>query len=317
MDYKAPFIWFGGKSKVAPLVWARFGDVANYVEPFFGSGAVLFGRPTAPGIETVNDKDGFVANFWRALKHAPEAVAEYADNPVNENDLHARHIWLVNQLADFVPRLEADPDFYDAKIAGWWVWGLCCWIGSGFCSGQGPWHVEHGKLVNMKSDGDAGKGVNRQRPHLGDAGTGVNRPKTGLAEYMQSLADRLRNVRVCCGDWQRICGPSPTHRLGMTGVFLDPPYSAEAGRENNLYRVEDDSVAHRCRAWAIEQGANPLMRIALCGYEGEHEMPADWECVAWKANGGYSWLGDGTNKNRHRERIWFSPACIRPELTLF
>ncbi len=36
---KAPFPWFGGKSRVAPDVWARFGDVANYVEPFFGGGA--------------------------------------------------------------------------------------------------------------------------------------------------------------------------------------------------------------------------------------------------------------------------------------
>ena len=40
---KAPFPWFGGKSRVADIVWDRFGDVANYVEPFFGSGAVLLG----------------------------------------------------------------------------------------------------------------------------------------------------------------------------------------------------------------------------------------------------------------------------------
>ena len=37
---KAPFPWFGGKSRIAPLIWERFGDVANYVEPFFGSGAI-------------------------------------------------------------------------------------------------------------------------------------------------------------------------------------------------------------------------------------------------------------------------------------
>ena len=42
---KAPFPWFGGKSRVAPLVWERFGDVRNYVEPFMGSLAVLLGRP--------------------------------------------------------------------------------------------------------------------------------------------------------------------------------------------------------------------------------------------------------------------------------
>jgi DNA adenine methylase len=59
---RAPFPWFGGKSRVADVVWERFGDVRNYVEPFFGSGAVLLGRPGgARGTETVNDLDGFVA----------------------------------------------------------------------------------------------------------------------------------------------------------------------------------------------------------------------------------------------------------------
>jgi site-specific DNA-adenine methylase len=37
MTYRAPFPWFGGKRRVAPVVWQRFGDVENYVEPFFGS----------------------------------------------------------------------------------------------------------------------------------------------------------------------------------------------------------------------------------------------------------------------------------------
>lgn len=95
---KAPFPWFGGKRTVAADVWARFGEVRNYVEPFFGSGAVLLNRPDwqpeASWIETVNDRDGFVANFWRATRHDPDAVAHWADWPANENDLHARHVWL-------------------------------------------------------------------------------------------------------------------------------------------------------------------------------------------------------------------------------
>ncbi len=45
---KAPFPWFGGKSRVAHLVWERFGDVGNYVEPFAGSLATLLGRPPRP-----------------------------------------------------------------------------------------------------------------------------------------------------------------------------------------------------------------------------------------------------------------------------
>jgi site-specific DNA-adenine methylase len=37
----APFPWFGGKRQVAAELWRRFAGIANYVEPFFGSGAVL------------------------------------------------------------------------------------------------------------------------------------------------------------------------------------------------------------------------------------------------------------------------------------
>ena len=64
---KAPFPWFGGKSRIAPEVWDRFGAVDNYVEPFAGSLAVLLGRPTVPQTETVNDLD-CVAPDTRILK---------------------------------------------------------------------------------------------------------------------------------------------------------------------------------------------------------------------------------------------------------
>ena len=62
---KAPFPWFGGKRRVAPLVWAALGDVDNYVEPFAGSLAVLLERPLnhRRTAETVNDRDYYLANF--------------------------------------------------------------------------------------------------------------------------------------------------------------------------------------------------------------------------------------------------------------
>jgi hypothetical protein len=94
-----------------------------------------------------------------------------------------------------------------------------------------------------------------------------------IYEWMLALADRLRRVRVCCGDWKRVLGPSATEKIGVTGVFLDPPYSAEADRDPSIYSQEDLDVAHRVREWALEHGDNPKLRIALCGYEGEHEMP--------------------------------------------
>lgn len=300
---RAPFPWFGGKSRVSDLAWERLGDVDSYVEPFFGSGAVLLGRPSnhRGSTETVNDLDGFVANFWRALKYAPADVEEHTDNPVSENDLHARHLWLANHRDELADRLNADPEHYDAKVAGWWVWGLCAWIGSGWCSGNGPWVNVDGKLVR----GDKGRGINRQLPHLGDKGRGINRRGDWDAH---ALAARLRDVRVCSGDWQRIMGDWSSVIGGMVGVFLDPPYLTTDG--DGVYR-EESNVAHDVCEWAVANGDRPNMRIALCGYDGEHVMPDSWACVPWKAKGGYgSQSKRGNNENSTRERIWFSPHCL-------
>lgn len=323
---KAPFPYFGGKRKVAAEIWKRFGSVKNYVEPFFGSGAVLLNRPAPHTLETVNDADGLMSNFWRALKADPDKVAEYADWPVNENDLHARHAWLVGQKEPLQSKLEGDPEFHDAKIAGWWVWGMACWIGSGFCSGDGPWQVVDGKLVHLGSNG---QGVNRKLVHLGDNGRGVNRKRVSIAgpaggnaplpanddlkNYFRALSDRLRGVRVCCGDWSRVCGPSVTFKHGLTAVFLDPPYADTANRNETLYRIDSTSVAHAVREWAIEEGKKPLMRICLAGYEGEHQMPDDWQVFAWNAGEGFGGQADVRTGNGKKERLWFSPACIANE----
>jgi DNA adenine methylase len=309
---KAPFPYFGGKSRVADLVWSRFGDARNYVEPFAGSLAVLLARPHWPfaenRVETVNDKDCFLANFWRALRADSGAVAEHCDWPVNEADLHARHLWLVNVGVETVAKLRTDPDFFDAKIAGWWAWGACQWIGSGWCH-----HPEWQQLPHL---GNAGRGVHRpsqQLPHLGNAGQG------DLYEYLAALSQRLRRVRVCCGDWLRVLGPTPTIKQGLTAVFLDPPYTAKATRASGIYAQDDEDIGHAVRDWAVEHGGDKMLRIALCGYEGEYEMPLTWECVPWKARGGYASQSDEGSQGREnatRERIWFSPHCERPRRVL-
>jgi len=298
MSLKAPFPWFGGKSRIATEVWARFGDVPNYVEPFAGSLAVLLGRPTPPHIETVNDKDCYLANFWRAIQADPNGVAQWAEWPVNEADLHARHEWLIKQ-EDFRQRMHQDPDFYDVKIAGWWVWGLCQWIGHGWCAKASQ------QLPHL---GDGGVGVHKmsltsqQRPHLTNRGMGIANPSASIYQWFQSLQHRLRYVRVCCGEWHRLLGPTPTIHNGITGVLLDPPYSHKE-RTTNLYAI-DDNVSEAVRQWAIANGDNPKLRVALCGYQE----------YAWVGRGGYGNQGQGRARdNKRRERIWFSPACLRPE----
>lgn len=298
---RAPFPYFGGKSRAAHLIWPRFGDVPNYVEPFFGSGAVLLARPSAPQIETVNDLDCMVANFWRSLVYAPEAVADFADGPVNEADLHARHMWLVSQV-EFRERMLTDPEFFDPKIAGWWVWGRCAWIAGGWCNFD----------ALSQQSGRMGRSI----PNMNFQGIHSERIlREGIHEHMIKLARRLRRVRVCCGDWSRLTTPAVC-TPGPTAILLDPPYFA--GLSDGLYANADAGVSSRVRQWAIENGGNPDYRIALCGYEGEHHMPPDWEKVEWKATGGYGLQRkDGTNQNQERERVWFSPACLKVSDTLF
>ena len=311
---KAPFPYFGGKSKVADLVWKLLGaDCVNYVEPFAGSLAVLLARPGGAGkIETVNDFDGLLANAWRAVSFAPELVAEAADWPVNEADLHARHLWLVGQRESLTSRLMADPDWFDAKAAGWWIWGACAWIGSGWCSGQGPWIAVNGELVDRRKIphvGNAGRGINRKLPHVGNAGQGINRQGEGVRAMFAELGERLRRVRVACGDFERVLGPTVTTRHGVTGVFLDPPYDAG---NHDPYSSSGAGVAARARDWAAANWWDPRLKIVLAGYSGEHdELEAlGFRRYEWKAAGGYGAQGDGRGRaNAHRERLWASPSC--------
>lgn len=363
-DLRAPFPYFGGKSRAASLVWARFGQCVNYVEPFAGSLAVLLACPKAqrPRVETVNDVNAFLCNFWRAVAFDSEAVARWADWPVVENDLHSRHKWLLKMVPLLRARLDADPMYFDARVAGWWVWGASAWIGSGWCEegkaarDQAPdlagstsgnkTYPNHGKGVNGfgmrepsprlpdlgggtqwgtdEPNARAGRGVHsgaargpsRQLPALAGGGAsnaGLNgyAARTALYDIFARLSERLRYVRVACGDWARICTDAVTHRHGLTAVFLDPPYDGFEG----IYGAAEDHpepLSARVRAWALEAGKRPDMRVCLAGYEGEHDMPG-WECVAWKAKGGYSnAAADGNNGNAKRERLWFSPACLRP-----
>src|SRR5579885_3178004 len=134
-----------------------------------------------------------------------------------------------------------------------------------------------------------------------------------LYEYFRDLAARLRYVRVCCGDWARVVTPSVTECNGLTGVLLDPPYAAD---RDEVYSHDSMDVSHAVREWALSNGDNPMLRIALCGYEGEHAMPDSWTCIEWKANGGYANQSNAETRgceNATKERIWFSPHCLKPE----
>lgn len=319
---KSPYPWFGGKSTMAGTIWRALGDVPNYVEPFMGSNAILLSRPgydPARHREIVNDADGFVSNFWRALQSAPDEVARWCDYPSLENDLHARQAWLVQRIRGLAERLEGDPDYYDAKIAGRWVWGLANSVGSSWCrQGSGPWAAIDGRFIRV----GPGAGISRSIIHT-DSERGVKRKslqrltpdgQPALYAYMRALAKRMRHVIVASGDWTRVVTPFCCVGLvpggELTGVVLDPPYAPS--ERDAVYRV-DGNISNAVREWAIAHGDNPSMRIVLCGYEGEHSMPTNWRVYRYKVNGGYTNTSRRSTRakiNRERETLWFSPHCL-------
>lgn len=154
-------------------------------------------------------------------------------------------------------------------------------------------------------------GGNGDRVHQG---RGVHQVNANLLAWFAALSARLRRVRVCCGDWSRVLKPSVTVGHGLTGVLLDPPYGVED--RAMVYNHDSLALAPAVRAWCAAHGDDPKLRIALCGYDGEHnELEArGWDVQAWKAMGGYGNQSGGKNDNAKRERIWFSPHCLQAGL---
>lgn len=71
---KAVMKYPGSKWSIAKWIINFFPEHHSYIEPFFGSGAVLFNKPRSH-IETVNDLDGNVVNLFEWIKRDPERLA--------------------------------------------------------------------------------------------------------------------------------------------------------------------------------------------------------------------------------------------------
>jgi hypothetical protein len=325
MTLHAPFPYFGGKRRVTGQVWARLGEPKHYIEPFCGSAAMLLAAPAAASLEVICDINGFIANFWRAVKHQADKVAEYADYPVSHIDLGARHDALVARRAFLAENLH-DPDWPgDAKAAGWWLWGQCSWIGSGWCE----WNNQAvGQIPHLNSAGrgvqavgriphisDAGQGVQAvgKIPHISDAGRGVQAvgqiphisdpillTSAGRTawEWLRKLANRLERVRIVHGDWSRCLNVH--YGAEQTAVFLDPPYQTH----EDVYS-QKTNVAEAVEAWARD---NAHLRIALCGLVGDYDLP-EWAIVRW-SRPRFTYSGTQTTD---KECLWFSPACLPAE----
>ena len=291
---KSHFVWYGGKSKIAPVVWQYFDTrVPAYVEPFAGSAAVLLHRPHVSDkfFELINDNDGFVVNYFRAVKNAHELVKEYARKPRFHDELDAVRKYLYEQRYNLANMIRSDLTYYDPEIAGYWVWGLAL-------------HVQ----TEMTSK------AHQKRPTLHRQG--ILAKDFDLDAELALLSERLSTVDVHHGDWSKILSgytlKKTKNEYGATAVFLDPPYRM-LGR-SRVYDSESDDAAELARAWCKNNGHDPKLRIILCGYGDEHE---ELEHYGWTT---HRWKGEAftsSNDNHMKETMWVSPHCVRSEGSLF
>lgn len=276
-ELRAPFPYMGGKFKVAKKVWEIFGNVRYYIEPFCGSAAVLLARPkshiesTTRLNETLNDKDGFIINVWRSIRNNPNQVIGYLDVPYSHDECVARHTYIMKN--DINIKVREDCDFYDTKIAAYWLYG------------RGMWGADRGWCTLLSN----GK-VSEKNPTFQNEGI-VKFTQDEVREVIELLCERLRNVNIYNVPWYNSI-LNKYIESDSCGIFLDPPYDHER-RDKNIYRIEEN-VSKNVNKWCAYYKDR---RIILCGVKGEHDN-LGWQQIEWSNHIGVT-----------TEILYISPGC--------
>lgn len=188
--------YYGSKNRLSKRIVASLVEHTTYVEPFFGSGAVLFAkRPSRT--EVVNDVDGELVNFFRVLRDHPAELGDLLDFTP-----YARDEYVEDRDGDLqnLNELERARRFFVSCNAAY--------------SGVGGDSTDAGFSYS--------NGTNQSRAAL-------FRNRT---RRFRQVAYRLRNVEIENTDALRLFDrlDSPT-----TSFYLDPPYLASTRTVNRGY----------------------------------------------------------------------------------
>jgi len=110
---KPPFPWIGGKEKIAPYILQTFpAKLAQYVEPFGGSGAVLLALPQDPSrLDIYNDLDAELVNLYSCIKECSNVLLR----ELKFLPIHSRRLF--EYYRDFVAHKEVYYQNVQAEIA--------------------------------------------------------------------------------------------------------------------------------------------------------------------------------------------------------
>ena len=234
------FGWYGGKFNHLEWLLPLLPAAHHYCEPFSGSAAVLLNRAPSP-VETYNDVDGEVVNFFRILRDQPAELERMISlTPFSREEFHRAITGAMRGMTD----LERARRFY--------IRARQTRTGLAQTATLGRW-------ANCKDTSRAGM-------------SGVVSRWLGGLEALADIGTRLIRVQIenrPAIDVIRLYdGPN-------TLFYCDPPYLHDTRGDSKAYGYEMDEGDHIDLSVALR---NCKGKVAISGYRN-HLMDSlykDW-----------------------------------------
>lgn len=237
------FGWYGGKFNHLNWLLPLLPQATHYCEPFGGSAAVLLNREPSP-VETYNDIDGEVVNFFRVLRDRQEdLIRAIGLTPFSREELRIA----VEEPIDNLSELERARRFF--------VRARQVRTGLAQTASAGRW--AHCKLTSR----------------AGMAGA-VSR-WLGSVEGLSEIVQRLLRVQIENAPAIEVIQRYDSEE---TLFYCDPPYPHDSRGDIHAYGYEMTDNDHRELAEVL---TNLKGKVALSGYRCEllDKLYKDWNCI--------------------------------------
>jgi len=234
------FGWYGGKYSHLPWLLPLLPPCHHYCDPFGGSAAVLLNREPSP-VETYNDLDGEVVNFFRVLRDRKEELVQAIGlTPFSREEFY---VAVAPATAPVSELEQARRFFVRARQAR---------TGLAQTASLGRW-------ANCKRTSRAGM-------------AGVVSRWLGSIDGLPQVAERLLRVQIenrPATEVIRIYDDSDTL------FYCDPPYVHESRGDSKAYGFEMTDEDHRQLALVLRQCKG---KVAVSGYRCDlmDEMYRGW-----------------------------------------
>ena len=223
------FGWYGGKFSHLDWLLPLLPKCHHYCEPFAGSAAVLINRPAAP-VETYNDVDGDVVNFFRNLRDRhDELIRAIALTPFSREEYHLA----IYGYEDGIDDLERARRFY--------IRARQTRTGLAQTASLGRW-------ANCKDTSRAGM-------------SGVVSRWLGGVEALDEIAARLLRVQI---ENRPAVDVIKLYDSPQTLFYCDPPYLHATRGDSKAYGFEMTESEHRAFATAVNDCKG---MVAVSGYD--------------------------------------------------